>query len=82
MVTQGYGLTETSPTSHFNLAETWDTKAGTIGPILPNLEARLVRDDGTDAPLGEKGELWLRGPTIMKVAVHSAQFFFSVDADI
>ncbi|KAG8861521.1 hypothetical protein FRB91_006229 [Serendipita sp. 411] len=66
VVVQGYGLTETSPTAHFNPAQYWDTKAGTIGPLLPNLEARLVRDDGTDAPHGERGELWLRGPSIMK----------------
>lgn len=34
---------------------------------MPNLEARLVQDDGTDAPLGEKGEIWMRGPVVMKV---------------
>lgn len=72
LVVQGYGLTETSPTAHFNPVETWDTKAGTIGPLLPNLEARLVRDDGTDAPEGERGELWLRGPSIMKGYLHNA----------
>lgn len=47
--------------------QNWDTKAGTIGPLLPNLEARLVQDDGTDAKEGEPGELWIRGPSIMKV---------------
>jgi 4-coumarate--CoA ligase len=47
--------------------EHWDTKAGSIGPLLPNLEARLVSDDGTDAPTGGRGEIWLRGPSIMKV---------------
>jgi acyl-CoA synthetase (AMP-forming)/AMP-acid ligase II len=46
--------------------EYWDTKAGTIGPLLPNLEARLVQDDGTDAKEGDRGELWIRGPSIMK----------------
>ena len=42
-------------------------KVGTIGVLLPNLEARLVLEDGSDAKEGEPGELWLRGPTIMKV---------------
>ncbi|KAJ8514441.1 hypothetical protein ONZ45_g7997 [Pleurotus djamor] len=69
-VTQGYGLTETSPTTH--LLSTADSirKVGSIGPLLPNLEARLVVDgegDGLiDAEPGQPGELWLRGPTIMK----------------
>jgi len=42
---------------------------GSIGPLLPNLEARLVVDeDGLiDAKEGEPGELWIRGPTVMKV---------------
>jgi acyl-CoA synthetase (AMP-forming)/AMP-acid ligase II len=43
--------------------------------LLPNLEARLVIADssspegkeGTDAKSGEPGELWIRGPTVMKV---------------
>lgn len=39
---------------------------GSIGRMLPNLEARLIGEDGQDVPEGEPGELWLRGPTIMK----------------
>lgn len=39
-----------------------------MGPLLPNLEARLVIDDGArDAEEGEPGEFWIRGPTIFKV---------------
>ncbi|KIM28441.1 hypothetical protein M408DRAFT_329499 [Serendipita vermifera MAFF 305830] len=77
VVVQGYGLTETSPTSHYNPMEYWDTKAGTIGPLLPNLEARLVQDDGTDAREGERGELWIRGPSIMKGYLHNATATFN-----
>jgi acyl-CoA synthetase (AMP-forming)/AMP-acid ligase II len=44
---------------------------GSAGVLLPNLEARLVVDDDVkgdiDAAEGERGELWLRGSTIMKV---------------
>ncbi|CAG8703184.1 14115_t:CDS:2, partial [Acaulospora colombiana] len=72
LVVQGYGLTETSPTVHYNPAQHWDTKAGTVGPLLPNIEARLVQDDGEDAPEGGRGELWLRGPSIMKGYLHNA----------
>ena len=46
----------------------WKIKAGSIGPLLPNLRARLVLDDGeTDAAEGEPGEIWLKGPNVMKV---------------
>lgn len=44
-------------------------KIGSIGRLLANLEARIVADnDGrVDAEEGEPGELWIRGPTVMKV---------------
>ncbi|KAJ3934522.1 MAG: AMP binding protein [Lentinula lateritia] len=83
-IVQGYGLTETSPTTHLlpilpapqwgNMTE--ESKYGSIGFLLPNLEARLVVDDKDghaqtddeviDAPEGERGELWIRGRSIMK----------------
>lgn len=66
-VLQGYGLTETSPSTHVITIETFRSKAGSIGPLLPNLEARLVNNDINEAREGESGELWIRGPTIMKV---------------
>ena len=67
----GYGLTETSPNSHLLPEVDSIPKVGSIGLLLPNLEARILVDgDGNgdiDAGEGEAGELWLRGPTIMKV---------------
>jgi 4-coumarate--CoA ligase len=74
-VSAGYGLTETSPTTHVLPAKDCLRKVGSIGVLLPNLEARLVVDDisladgttGRDAKLGESGELWIRGPNVMKV---------------
>ncbi|KAJ7109643.1 AMP binding protein [Mycena crocata] len=67
-ITQGYGLTETSPTTHLLSVADSDRKMGSIGQLLPNLEARLVDDeDGeVDAEEGRPGELWIRGPTVMK----------------
>ncbi|KAJ6495728.1 AMP binding protein [Mycena vitilis] len=67
-ITQGYGLTETSPTTHMLPASEADSRVGTIGILLPNLEARLLEDeDGKiDAAEGEPGELWIRGKTVMK----------------
>lgn len=65
-IVQGYGLTETSPVTHILPVADAERKMGSIGLLLPNLEARLVTDDGKDAKNGEPGELWMRGPTIMK----------------
>ncbi|KAJ7502923.1 AMP binding protein [Mycena galericulata] len=68
MITQGYGLTETSPTTHVLPRADADRKMGSIGILLPNLEARLVDDDDgkIDAAEGQPGELWMRGKTVMK----------------
>ena len=73
-ITQGYGLTETSPTTHILPPEYSLKKAGSIGVLLPNLEARLVLDEGIDGVVdvkpgsGDSGELWIRGPNVMKVS--------------
>ena len=37
---------------------------GSAGVLLPGLEARVVRDNGTEADINEPGELWLRGDTV------------------
>ena len=67
----GFGLTETSPNTHLLLEDDSISKVGSVGFLLPNLEARILVDgDGNgniEAGEGEAGELWLRGPTIMKV---------------
>ena len=71
-VSIGYGLTETSPNTHVLPEVDSISKVGSIGLLLPNLEARLLIDgDGNgdiEAGEGEAGELWLRGPSIMKVS--------------
>ena len=42
-------------------------RQGTIGQLLPTYEARLVDDvSGKDAQIGKAGELWVRGPSVMK----------------
>lgn len=69
-IIQGYGLTETSPTTNIVPRAEGGRKVGSIGPLVPNLQARLVVDgdgDGNiDAEEGQPGELWIRGPTVMK----------------
>ncbi|KAF9504366.1 hypothetical protein BS47DRAFT_1355281 [Hydnum rufescens UP504] len=67
-ITQGYGLTETSPVTHWLRGQDSIRKRGSIGRLLPNVQARLVDDDEKDIQPGPEnsGELWVRGPNIMK----------------
>ena len=71
MLLLGYGLTETSPVSHLQRPEHSESKAGSIGQLHPNLEARLMNEndkgEDEDAAEGEPGELWIRGASVMKV---------------
>ena len=62
-------MTETSPVTHLLPPKDDVRKLGSIGVLLPNLEARLIASDEDniiDAAPGEPGELWVRGPTVMK----------------
>lgn len=63
-LTQGYGMTETSPVSHCTTGDE-NVEPGWVGRILPTFEARLVKEDGEDAKEGERGEIWMRGPSVM-----------------
>jgi acyl-CoA synthetase (AMP-forming)/AMP-acid ligase II len=66
-VLQGYGLTETSPVTHGARADGPRISLGSIGPPVPNTEAK-VADVVTGAELGpdEEGEICVRGPQVMK----------------
>ena len=59
-VLEGYGVTECAPVLAAN--QPGDIQAGTIGKMLPGIEARLEPVQGLD----EGGQLWVRGPNIMK----------------
>ena len=61
---QGYGMTETSPAVMTLDREDAARKAGSSGKPVLHTEVRIVRPDGTDADVGELGELWVRGPNI------------------
>ncbi|HEX6285783.1 MAG TPA: AMP-binding protein, partial [Pyrinomonadaceae bacterium] len=67
VVRQGYGLTETSPVTHSSPAPPRELKFGSVGVPAPNTECKIV-DLGTgDAlPPGERGEVCVRGPQVMK----------------
>ena len=62
---EGYGLTECCPVVSFvpfNIGK----YTGSIGVPAPSTDVRLVADDGTDVAHGEAGELWVKGPQVMK----------------
>lgn len=62
---QGYGMTELSPVSHFQTHD--DIIPGSIGMLLCNQEAMIVDPDTLQSqPVGKTGELWIRGPNVMK----------------
>jgi long-chain acyl-CoA synthetase len=63
---EGYGLTEASPVTHCNPVY-GERRAGSIGLPLPDVEARIVDADTlAEQPVGESGELWVRGPQVMR----------------
>jgi acyl-CoA synthetase (AMP-forming)/AMP-acid ligase II len=66
IVSQGYGMTETSPVTHTIPIDREQNRPGTIGPPLRATECRLVDpESGADVAAGERGELWIRGPQVM-----------------
>lgn len=65
-VVEGYGLTEASPVTHCNPVF-GDRRIGTIGLPLPNTDAAIIDPDtGAFVPVGERGEIVVRGPQVMK----------------
>lgn len=64
-VSEGYGLSEASPVTCFNPLDR-ERKAGSIGTSINNVENRVVDVNGIDVPVGEVGELVVRGPNVMK----------------
>ncbi len=67
IIVEGYGLTESCPVTHVNPFK-GQRKIGSIGLPIPDTECRIVdlRNGETDVPLGESGELLIKGPQIMK----------------
>jgi long-chain acyl-CoA synthetase len=67
VIVEGFGLTETTPVTHVNPFG-GVRKVGSIGIPISDTEARIVSlEDGiTDVPVGERGELIVSGPQIMK----------------
>ena len=64
-VTEGYGLTETSPVASAN-GYGAQARLGTVGIPLPGTAFKVVDDEGQELALGEHGELCIKGPQVMK----------------
>ena len=63
-ICEGYGMTETSPVVSFNPRSA--IQLGTIGLPLPGTLLKTVDDDNNETPFGERGELCVKGPQVMR----------------
>ena len=68
VIVEGFGMTESSPVTHMNPFSGGQRKVGSVGIPASDTEARVVdlTDGVTDMPVGEIGELLVRGPQVMK----------------
>jgi long-chain acyl-CoA synthetase len=62
----GYGLTETSSLSTMNSGPDYLAKPDSVGPPVPVVTVKVVDPDGGDVPVGGTGELWIKGPNVVK----------------
>jgi len=63
-IVEGYGLSETSPSVTCNPVDS-TAYSGNIGLPMPNTEIALLDDEGREVPLGQPGEIAIRGPQVM-----------------
>ena len=62
----GWGMTETSATCTTHSAEDYEHRPDSCGPAVPVCDLKIVGADGETLPPGQVGELWARGPNIVK----------------
>ena len=63
-ILEGYGLSETSPVVALNVPHL--NRPGSVGKAVPGCEIRIADEAGKPLPAGEVGEIWLKGPMVMK----------------
>ncbi|MFN2143330.1 MAG: long-chain-fatty-acid--CoA ligase [Candidatus Promineifilaceae bacterium] len=64
-ILEGYGLSETSPVASFNRTDR-PTKPGSVGLPVWGIKIRIVDIEGNDVPVGEMGEILIKGHNVMK----------------
>ena len=62
----GYGLTETSSVATMNSGDDYVAKPDSVGPPVPVCEVRIVGAGGEDVAVGDVGELWIKGPNVVR----------------
>jgi long-chain acyl-CoA synthetase len=62
----GYGLTETSSVTTMNSGADYVRKPDSVGVPVPVVDVKVVDPDGADVPTGAIGELWIKGPNVVK----------------
>lgn len=70
---QGWGMTETSATAVSNTAEDYVRKPNSCGVPSMTGEAKIVSMEGQDLPIGEVGELWFKGPIVVRGYWHKPE---------
>ncbi len=76
----GYGLTESSPTVSQTRLER-PRHDCSVGEVIPGVSVRTVDGEGRDVAIGEPGELWVRGPNVMKGYYRDAELTARVIID-
>jgi long-chain acyl-CoA synthetase len=64
-LTTAYGLTETASVATAHGGDDYFAHPGSVGKAAPTVEIRVVDEKGNDTPTGERGEIWIKGPTVM-----------------
>ena len=64
-LTTAYGLTETASVATAHGGDDYFAHPGSVGRAAPTVELRVVDEQGRDTPAGERGEIWIKGPTVM-----------------
>lgn len=62
----GYGMTETNAYGPGNSGDDYLRKPRSTGRAVPPMEIRIADDDGKEVPTGEVGEIWFRGPNLIR----------------
>jgi long-chain acyl-CoA synthetase len=64
-LTTAYGLTETASVATAHGGDDYFAHPGSVGRAAPTIEIRVVDERGIDTPTGQRGEVWIKGPTVM-----------------